>query len=91
MDNIAAGKEVLLHDGGDCELKLAQRVKEEGMRKEGGLAPSAPPASRPGSAPAPPAQREEEAAAAWPVAVSGIEAGGVAVPAPVVQRDDPPR
>ena len=60
MDNIAAGKEVLLHDGGDFELKLAQR-------------------------------REEEAAAAWPVAVSGIEAGGVAVPAPIVQRDDPPR
>ena len=77
MDNIAAGKEVLLHDGGDFELKLAQRVKEEGMRKEGGLAP--------------PTQREEEATTAWPVAVSGIEAGGVAVPAPVVQRDDPPR
>ena len=76
MHNIAAGTEVLLHDGGDWELKHAQRVKEEKLRKEGGLAPSAPPASRPGSAPAPPTQREEEAAA-WPGAVSGIEAGGV--------------
>jgi hypothetical protein len=41
MHNIAAGTEVLLHDGGDWESKHAQRVKEEKLHKEGGLAPSA--------------------------------------------------
>lgn len=82
-------EETMLHDGGDWELKLAQRVNEEGMRKAGGLAASpAPAAPGPGSAPGPaaPAPGNQQAAAS-PSAFSGIDAGGVAAPAPVIERD----
>jgi lambda family phage portal protein len=77
-------EETMLHDGGDWELKVAQRVKEEKLRKEGGLVASpAPPG--PG-APAPPAPGDEQAAA-LPAGFSGIEIGGVVAPPPVIERD----
>lgn len=81
-------EETMLHDGGDWELKHAQRVKEEGMRREGGLAPSAAPPAGPESAPAPPAppQREEEATAVSSSAFSGIGVGGVVAPPPVIEQ-----
>jgi lambda family phage portal protein len=77
-------EETMLHDGGDWELKHAQRVKEEKLRKEGGLAPSAAPA-----APATPPQRDEQAAAIAPLAFSGGEVGGVVAQPPVIERGGP--
>jgi capsid protein len=81
-------EETMLSDGGDWELKLAQRVKEEKLRKEGGLAPSAinPGLAEPPAAPKPPPPGDEQAAAVSPSAFSGIEAGGVVAPPPVVQE-----
>lgn len=76
-------EETMLHDGGDWEVKHEQRVKEEKLRKQGGLAPPAAPA-----APAPP-PGDEQAVAVSPSSFSGVEAGGVAVPAPVVHVDGP--
>jgi lambda family phage portal protein len=80
-------EETMLHDGGDWELKLAQRVKEEGMRKAGGLVASPAPVA-PGPTPGPktPAPGDEQAAAISPSAFSGIEAGGVVAPPPIVQE-----
>lgn len=85
-------EETMLHDGGDWELKVAQRVKEEGMRKAGGLAATpAPAAPGPGSAPGPnaPAPGNQQPGAASPSAFSGVEAGGVAAPPPVINVSPP--
>jgi lambda family phage portal protein len=65
-------EETMLHDGGDWDLKLAQRVKEERLRKEGGLAPSAITPGPPGPAPAAPPQQDEQAVAVSPSAFSGV-------------------
>jgi lambda family phage portal protein len=79
-------EETMLHDGGDWDLKLAQRVKEEKLRKEGGLT-SSPAPEAPGPGPAAPPRREEEATAASPTAFSGVAIGGVVAPPPVIKRD----
>ena len=83
-------EETMLHDGGDWELKLAQRVKEEGMRKAGGLVASpAPAAPVPAPGPKNPAPGDEQAVAVSPLSFSGIEAGGVVAPAPLLRVDVP--
>jgi lambda family phage portal protein len=82
-------EETMLHDGGDFELKLAQRVKEEKMRKEGGLAPSAITPGPSAPAPAAPPQQDKQATAASPSAFSGIEAAGVVAPPPLLRVDVP--
>jgi lambda family phage portal protein len=56
-------EECMQNDGGDYELKHAQRVKENKMRQEGGLTPAQAPASTPASAPAPARNNNESAAA----------------------------
>jgi lambda family phage portal protein len=80
-------EETMLHDGGDWEQKHAQRVKEETLRRESGLA-TLPAPEAPGPGPAAPAPGDEQAAAS-PSAFSGVEAGGVVVPPPQVHVEVP--
>ena len=80
-------EETMANDGGDWEQKHAQRVKEERLRRESGLA-TLPAPEAPGPGPTAPPRREEEAAsAALPSAFSGVEIGGVVVPPPVIERE----
>jgi lambda family phage portal protein len=92
-DRVALGistlaEETMLHDGGDWEQKHAQRVKEETLRRESGLA-TLPAPEAPGPGPAAPAPGNEQAAAASPSAFSGVEAGGVVAPPPQVRVEVP--
>ena len=81
-------EETMLHDGGDWELKHAQRVKEEKLRKEGGLAACRQRRSA-SRARARPRLVEEQATAVSPLAFSGTHVGGVVAPPPVVHVDVP--
>ena len=80
-------EETMMNDGGDWELKHAQRVKEETLRRQSGLA-TLPAQEAPGPGPAAPAQREEQAVAASPSAFAGTEVGGVVAPPPVRESQE---
>lgn len=76
-------EETMLHDGGDWEVKHAQRVKEETLRRQSGLA-TLPAREAPGPGPKPPEPPKREQEAALPI-VAGD--GGVVAPPPIIVGD----